>query len=277
MPKRRPRVFDKTKSPSENLVGKHFGKLTVVEWAGKSEIGTKGDKRDFWICECDCKDPLYTPLTVEVASLTSGNTKSCGCKSRKHMQSNHPLYWRWLNMIRRCYDSNDAAYKRYGARGITVCDRWRENFVNFHTDMGEPPTENHSIDRINNDLGYSPENCRWATPKEQGRNTRNNRQLNWQGETKTIAGWAEDPRLVEIGVEDFLISSRLRLGWDVERIFTTPPTIGNLITFRDETLSMMDWSRRMGARVNVVSMRVKRGWSIEEALTIPLGKRRNPV
>lgn len=283
MPKRdgrfrdEPRVFDKTKSPNINLIGRAFGKLTVLGWAGKSEVGTKGQKTDFWVCQCECGDPEYNPISAPTQSLRSGNTKSCGCLSRKHLMSKHPLHLRWCNMIRRCHDPNNPVYNRYGGRGITVCDRWRENFANFYADMGEPPTEKHSLDRINNDLGYSPENCRWATPREQNRNTRANRFLTWNEETKTLADWGEDPRLVALGIDAFLIENRLRLGWNnVETILTTPPILGKMITFQDETLSMMDWSRRMGATTNIVSKRLRHGWTIEQALTIPHKQFRNP-
>jgi hypothetical protein len=190
------------------------------------------------------------------------------------MMSKHPLFTVWNNMIRRCYDPSNNAYHNYGGRGITVCDRWKASFANFYADMGERPTPKHTLDRINNNLGYSRDNCRWATPKEQTRNTRHNRALTWKGETKIIADWADDPRMVEIGVGAQLIAERLRLGWDAERALTTPPTTGKLITFQGETLSMMDWSRRLGATANVVSKRLRDGWSVEETITTPLKQRK---
>lgn len=272
MPKRRPRFFDKTKQPSRNLVARKFGKLTVVEWAGRSDIGNSPYKSDFWICECECKDPNYSPLPVQAASLISGNTTSCGCIHRKHMMSRHPLYTTWNNMIRRCYDPANRAYHNYGGRGITVCDRWRENFANFYADMGDPPSNEHTLDRINNDLGYSPENCRWATRKQQTRNTRRNRKITWQGETKSIADWAEDQRLLNLCLCAQVLNDRIRLGWSVEEAFTTPLVNGKVVTFQGETLSMMDWSRRLGATANVVSKRLRDGWSVSEAITTPLGK-----
>lgn len=186
------------------------------------------------------------------------------------------LFQRWNNMIRRCHDPQNNAYHNYGGRGITVCDRWRENFANFYADMGDPPTEKHSLERINNDLGYSPENCRWATPREQSRNTRTNHFLMWNGETKTIVDWSEDSRIAALGIDNLLIANRLKLGWNVEESLTTPPTIGKLITFQGETLSMMDWSRRLGATANVVSKRLRDGWTVEQAITIPLNEFRNP-
>lgn len=107
-----------------------------------------------------------------------------------HGLSKHPLYTTWCGMMTRCYKSTHAAYKRYGGRGITVCQRWRDSPQNFIDDMGPKPSPQHTIERINNNLGYSPENCCWETIVKQSLNTRRARPMTFNGETKTRRQWA---------------------------------------------------------------------------------------
>lgn len=126
----------------------------------------------------------------------------------------------WVGMIARCTRPSAPAFPRYGGRGITVCDRWRESFENFLTDMGPKPSPAHSLDRIDNDGPYSPENCRWATAKEQSRNKRTNFLLTIDGATKTVAEWAE-----LFGVDPHRAYHRLHSGWDPVRAFTTPSQV----------------------------------------------------
>lgn len=116
-------------------------------------------------------------------------------------------------MRQRCQNPNDRTYKNYGGRGITVCDRWLESFENFYADMGPKPSPKHSIERKDNDGPYSPENCRWATRVEQGRNRRNNRRVTIGGETKCLSEWA-----VVAGVCYATMLSRTRRGWLGERL-----------------------------------------------------------
>ena len=147
-----------------NLESRRFGKLSVVE---KTEnMGT----RTAWICICDCGNKKK----VRTNDLLRGKTKSCGCEERKthgnrRVGNTSPEYNSWVAMKSRCFDSNSVHYNRYGGRGITVCERWM-SFENFLSDMGEKPTNNHSIERINNDGNYEPSNCKWASKIEQSRN-----------------------------------------------------------------------------------------------------------
>ncbi len=124
----------------------------------------------------------------------------------------------WQSMRRRCYDQGREDYHHYGGRGITACQRWlgRDGFPNFVADMGEAP-DGMTLDRKRNSEGYSPENCRWATQKEQQRNRRSNHLIEFRGKTLTIAGWCD-----ELGMKKWTIVNRLRYGWSIERIFTTP-------------------------------------------------------
>lgn len=126
-------------------------------------------------------------------------------------------YATWDRIIQRCENPVYHGYKNYGARGITICTEWRASFLAFLGDMGPRPSNQHSIDRIDNDRGYEPENCRWATHKEQQRNRGNNRRLTHNGETLCLSEWAE-----RLGVNIDVIQQRLLRGWSIEKTVTTP-------------------------------------------------------
>lgn len=156
--------------------------------------------------------------------LCSGKTKSCGCKkyekmllSRiKHGQSNSRLYGIYGEMKSRCYNPNRSSYKRYGGRGIKICDEWlgdqgAENFINWATANGYE--DSLTIDRINVNGNYEPSNCRWATWQEQSNNKRNNRFITYNGETKTIAEWSRI-----LNIKYGCLFYRINHGWSMERI-----------------------------------------------------------
>ena len=151
---------------TKQMMGKKFGLLTVVGEAANSNTGRKR-----WLCKCECGGEVIK----QVGDLQSGNTRSCGCyrkqrminRNMTHGEAGTRTYRIWAYMKYRCAD---AGREEYGGRGITVCDRWTR-FEPFLADMGEAPA-GKSIDRINNDAGYSPDNCRWATPAEQAQNKR---------------------------------------------------------------------------------------------------------
>lgn len=190
------------------LPGERFGRLVVIEANGKSRK-----------CKCDCGSIITVCRT---SALTSGNTQSCGClrkeitgnNRRKHGMCKTKVYAIWTSMIQRCTNPNNHKFKRYGGRGITVCQRWQESFEAFFQDMGNPPF-GYTLDRINNDGPYSPENCRWADDKTQARNRSNNHILTHQGQSHTIAEWAE-----ELNIPRTTISTRLRLGWDDDKVLS---------------------------------------------------------
>lgn len=123
----------------------------------------------------------------------------------------------WNGMRARCHNPNNPNFQRYGARGITVCDAWRSDFLMFLNDMGRRPSARHTLDRVDNDGNYTPENCRWATLKDQCRNRRSSRFLTANGETKTQAEWSEIS-----GVSQGTLHSRLKSGWSADRAVTTP-------------------------------------------------------
>lgn len=186
-----------------DISGQVFGKLTVLKREGSDKEG-----KALWLCKCECgKETLTTGKR-----LRKGTTKSCGCIVNKHNMTNTPTWKVW----RRCYETTNEHYQRYGARGIKVAERWHE-FVNFLEDMGERP-EGTSIDRINNDGNYEPDNCRWADNFTQNNNRGEyNTKLTLGSETKTIAEWCR-----KLNMKPTAIQERLRRGWSVEKTLTTP-------------------------------------------------------
>lgn len=146
-----------------------------------------------------------------------GSCTKCSDAGRtKHGKTRTPEHSAWVAMMARCYKEHHPYYQYYGERGITVCERWHDA-NNFFADMGERPTDGHSLDRIDNDGDYCPENCRWAIKTEQMNNRRNSRTLTFRGTTKPLAEWAR-----EIGVTRHCLKRRVELGWSEEEIFSIP-------------------------------------------------------
>lgn len=177
------------KRERQNIIGKRFGRLTVVDF---DHIDTFGNP--YLVCECDCGNTVI----VRRGNLSHGTTTSCGCyhwerlrdSHTTHGLSNDRLYGIWRHMRSRCENINDDRYYRYGARGIQVCDDWQdfEKFYNWAISSGYEP--DLTIDRINNDDGYYPDNCRWANSITQANNKNNNCLVTYNGHTHTIAEWA---------------------------------------------------------------------------------------
>lgn len=200
--------------PALQLFGQRFGRLVVT--------GRVKNRKGYtvWACMCDCGTATET-LGV---SLASGNTLSCGCllsevrktASVTHAARRTKAYASWAHMRQRCGNKRDKDYPRYGGRGITVCERW-EDFVLFLEDMGQPPT-NHTLDRVDNDGPYSPENCRWASRVTQRRNNSANIIVTIRGESMPLADACARYR-----VKHQTAYTRLRYGWTAERALGVSP------------------------------------------------------
>jgi hypothetical protein len=192
-----------------DITGQRFNALTVLEYIGNRR----------WRCRCDCGQETVVFST----NIRRGHTTSCGCawlKSiTKHGESGTVEHKTWRDIIRRCTDPDCPGWPGYGGRGITVCDRWQgsDGFDYFLKDMGRRPDGRMSIDRIDNDGPYSPENCRWANYMVQENNSRNNRRLSYGGRTQTISQWTR-----ELGFPATLLYQRISRKWSVERALTTP-------------------------------------------------------
>lgn len=207
-----------------DLTGKKFGRLEVVGRSGASKFGSP-----VWECKCSCGNSKL----IDGISLRRGDSKSCGCLNREisralgrdrmttHGMTKTATYGSWRRMKERCYYPSNNRYKYYGARGIKVCDKWlgKDGFVNFLKDMGERP-EGMSIDRIKNDGNYGPDNCKWATAKEQIRNRSTNVFIEYSGERMIVQEWAE-----KIGISYDALKARLHKGWSVERALTQKPRV----------------------------------------------------
>lgn len=204
-----------TKGRFEDLTGLRFGRWTVMERAPNR------GKRVYWVCRCDCG----ATREIRQDGLRSGVSQSCGCYQHdvvtKHGMWRSAAHGVWEGMIQRCDNPNHLAYARYGGRGIRVCERWHE-FAEFYADMYPKPFSSASLDRIDNNGDYCPENCRWATKKEQSRNRSDNRVLNYHGIERCVTEWAET-----LGMKVSALNERIRCGWTVEDALDTPVHLDN--------------------------------------------------
>lgn len=200
-----------SRNKSKGLIGAKYNSLTVLD--------TFVDKhRSYCICQCDCGN--YT--TVRADALKNGNTKGCGClmvdAHKKHGKSNHRLFHIWTSMLQRCYNSKNPAYTNYGGRGINICNEWRSDFsLFFNWAMQNGYSDDLSIDRIDVNGDYCPDNCRFVTSKEQSRNTRKTIMVTYKDEIRPFTEWCEILGLPEVSVR-----YRLSHGWSVEKAFETP-------------------------------------------------------
>lgn len=194
-----------------DLTGQRFGRLLVLEQAAALSPGNPR-----WKCQCDCGNVTYS----QGGSLRSGRHLSCGCLQReratKHGMERSAEYMTWAQMKSRCTNPNHPSFAGYGGRGIKVCPQWLLSFEQFLADMGRRP-EGHSLERIDNEKGYAPSNCRWASMKEQNNNRRNNVRLEMDGESRTLTEWAD-----KLGISPITVKSRLKAGWSVTDALLRP-------------------------------------------------------
>lgn len=245
-----------------NLTGKKFGMLTALSFERK-KVGNFRRSKVYWKCSCDCSNEIL----VEASKLIAGQV-SCGCaKGEKHGMSYTKIYRVWRGIIERCKDINNRNYQNYGGRGIDICERWEKSFSSFLVDMGNPPTKNHSIERIDNDGNYEPSNCRWATRKEQMNNKRNNVFLEYNGKTQTLSQWAD-----EFGLPLETLRVRInRYKWSVDAALTTPINSHlDLIEINGVFNTLPEWAKKKNLPYKTVFARIKYyGWNLDRALNTP--------
>lgn len=246
-----------------DLTGRRFGRLVVLR---EAEQRSKSGEV-MWVCRCDCgniceKVGLY---------LRCGDTKSCGCickngdQRRTHGDAGHSntarLYRTWQNMKSRCNNPSNPGYKNYGGRGIQVCDEWVNSYAKFKEwAMSNGYADNLTIERIDVDGGYYPDNCTWIPRSEQSKNVRSRTHVYVQLEGKRVNTTALAKRY---GIPVDRLWSRLRNGWDLDRALTQPKTYGELTRL----------ARDHGKSLHLVADRLKRGWSLDRALNTPVDNR----
>lgn len=197
------------------IPGQKFGRLTVLKRA-ENNPGQQGVR---WLCQCECGNVK----SIQAGKILNGQTKSCGCfqrermvnMNRRHGMFGTRIYRIWTRMMTRCTNQKARNYADYGGRGIRVCERWKK-FENFYADMIGTYRDGLSIDRIDPNGDYYPENCRWETATRQQRNRRITKILEFNGRRQSIADWAD-----ELAIPLGTLRERLRRGWTTERALTT--------------------------------------------------------
>lgn len=193
----------------EDLTGRKFSLLTVIDYFGNSK----------WKCSCECGKVNY-PTTHQ---LLAGKVRSCGCqisvaskkRNYRHGFSGSPEHTAWANMNYRCTNEKARNFEHYGGRGISVCERWANSFLNFLSDMGYRPSPQHTLERKDNSGNYCPENCEWANREIQYANRRGNIFLTFEGKSQTITQWAK-----EKGINANTLRARIARNWPDSEIFS---------------------------------------------------------
>lgn len=196
-----------------DMVGKRFNKLTVIKYLYSDKY-----KNACWECKCDCGNKVI----VNSHDLKSGHTKSCGCLQKqrasesrtKHNMCDSRIYHIWKGIKLRCYNPNNPAYKNYGGRGIIVCDEWLKDFKAFYNwALANGYNDDLTIDRIDVNGGYKPNNCRWITIQEQAKNRRSNHYITHNGKTQNISDWSK-----ELGINRTTLTRKLKKGMSIKQI-----------------------------------------------------------
>lgn len=200
-----------------DLSGQKFNRIKIIK-----PVGVRRNVIYYW-CKCDCG----TEKIINGRSVVVGDSKSCGClhkennRTRKitHGMSRTTEYNSWILMKDRCLNKKNKTYNYYGGKHIRVCFQWLHSFETFYKDLGDKPSKECTIERINSNFNYTPWNCKWATKKEQSRNLKSNTNLTYKGKTQCLAAWSE-----ELNISSSTLSARLnKLSWSVEKTLSTRP------------------------------------------------------
>lgn len=251
-----------------DLTNRKFNMLTVL-----SRYGTAKDGQATWLCRCDCGNEKI----VESSDLKNGKTKSCGCLKYKHRESKTKLFWVWDSMIKRCERTTNYNYANYGGRGISVCAEWHDfiKFKEWAVKVGYNPNATRgecTLDRIDVNGNYCPENCRWVNAMTQSNNRRCNHYETINGETHTISEWA---RLYNINRST--LQYRLNNGNQLLEALTPSDSIYKNIRYNNEVHSIVEWAQILKMNTATLRARIKSGWTVEDALTTPIGHKRGEI
>jgi len=247
------------KPRQHNLMGKKFGSLTVIENITK--------ERSRWLCRCDCGNTHE----AYAFQLLNGKSDNCGCLTGAkssvshaiHGMSGSPLHRTWSGMRQRCLNPNNDRWDSYGGRGIKICDRWL-SFENFYADMGDRPADT-SLDRIDNDKGYFPANCKWSSRQQQQNNMRSNVIISYNGEARTLANWAS-----HLNLDEGMLRARYVRGWGVDRLFTPSDDHKTKLTHEGVTKKLSEWALEKNIDLTVLQTRYSRNWSPGRILCTPV-------
>jgi len=246
-----------------DLMGQKFNRLTVIGVAENSKAG-----KSRWVCRCDCGNTSI----VTGSDLKNGHIRSCGCLKDEinstihtvHGMTQDPIHACWNNMKQRCQNPKASGYPLYGGRGIRVCDEWQDFQTFYGWAVSHGYEEGLTIERIDVNGNYCPENCTWIPKSEQNNNTRQNHYLTYDGRTMPLNQWAR-----EIGITSASLRYRIRAGWDEGRIFTEGAKRNELIEYRGEKKSIKEWADEYGIAYPTLVTRLH-NMSIEDALTMPV-------
>lgn len=242
---------------------------------------------------CDCGNITYLPT----CEISRGRTQSCGCYALEVQKRPRPQQCKymgarlkdgrarissiWKGMMSRCYNPSAYGYKNYGGKGIQVCSEWHDPLVFQEWAYNSGYSDNLTIDRLDNDKDYCPENCRWVTMFEQAQNKSTCVYLEYQGKRQNLSSWAR-----ELGISEEMIGSRIKAGWPISDALTTPSgQIPNFkknvkfayIEYNNELHSIPDWSEITGIPAGTIRWRYHKGWSPEDILTKPVQKHTKKV
>lgn len=229
-----------------DLTGRTVNKLTVIKRVENVK------RQPAWLCKCECGGEIR----VLGHTLRSQDIADCGCGSRErraavrrtHGMTNTPEFKIWSLIKERCLKPNCKAWKWYGGKGITLCDRWLK-FENFYADMGPRPSEKHSVDRVDNTRGYSPDNCRWATDIQQANNRTNNVLITREGVTQTMKQWAQ-----QLGIPYAVVKARRLSGVPDSELFAPSPRreYNRRIEYKGEQRTIKQWAQVLNLPYKIV-------------------------
>lgn len=248
-----------------DITGRKFGMLTALRFSDRKNGST------YWIFLCDCGKEKR----IISRNVITDNVKSCGCHKKEflrniattHGMSKTHIYSVWRSMKSRCIKPSHISYINYGGRGIKVCDRWIKSFKNFFEDMGSTYRKGLEIERINNNGNYEPDNCKWATEKEQGNNKRSNVILNHNGRKMTIKQWSEF-----LNINEATLYRRYYQKWPVNRLLN-PKSNRIMVTYNGEEINVSQLAKKLNVKATSIHSRLRYGWSLEKILSVPYKKK----